>query len=366
MKIKLGLVLTAIYFLCAGVAFAKNTELADNDVPDGQVEVATPAPAPIPESPSTKPRELLNFGLRIDSSLSEGGPTDQGFSIPSVRLTGFGDVTDNLNYRLSLGQTREFSSAQLPQILPVEAYVDFISAKKTDIDSSRLDWKGGMFTPSFNPWWTPDLSDIEMPDYLDTHRALFLSRDIGTELSYEFRPEGFKIGAGAFNGDGIVALNTNNSIAFTGFARELVHLAEEVTMEVGVSAYTLHQSSSGSINYKEDWAGDLYVDFNVTSIGLHVMGEGFLGNFQDSISNYNSQGGSLSVSLSLLEWLKVFGRFETLNEDPSNQGAYLNHFQIGPILKLDEAFKIYSFYEYYDHGDGNIENSFQIRARLVI
>jgi hypothetical protein len=360
-NLSLPVVLLALFCLNA------NAQVADNDMPTQQVEeeVTTP-PAVVPPSENkSKAIDLLNFGLRIDSALSEGGPTDQGFSIPSIRLTAFGDVTDNFNYRLSFGQTREFSSAQLPQILPVEAYADYISAKRGDTESSRLDWKAGMFTPSFNPWWTPDLTDIAMPDYLDSHRAMFISRDIGTEVSYEFKPEGFKAGVGLFNGNGIVALNSNNSKAFTAFLRETIPMGD-ASLEIGASAYGLFQATSGSINYIQNEVGDFYLDLNINSIGLNVMADAFAGNFQNSINVYNPVGGSASVSLDLLDWLKVFGRFETLSQDPANSGLTLLHFQVGPILKIVDQFTVYSFYEYYDHGDGNIENSFQIRARLII
>jgi hypothetical protein len=356
----------------APLSLPSNMSLS-NEVTNPRTEIETPKPANYYEDESDESEErdratdMLSVGLRLDSSFSAGGATQQGFSIPSLRLSAFGDVTDNLAYRVSFGQTREFSSAQLPQILPVEAYMRLSISRRSDTGGPpRIQWKLGMFTPTFNPWWTPDLSDLELPDYFTSHRSLFLFRELGTEVSYEFNPEGLKVGIGAFNGNGIVGLNSNNSKAFTGFARNIFHFGES-SLEIGASVYALFQSSRGSINFKSNWASDIYASLTLIPAGINIMVDGFFGGFEDSVRTVNPSGGGFSAIITMNDWLKAMGRLEALSASPLTTSADpMRHLQVGPIIKINDALTIYSFYEYFDYGDGTFENSFQARVRLQI
>jgi len=315
----------------------------------------------------TKAQDMLSLSLRLDAGFSAGAPDVQGFSIPSLRFSAFGDVSDSLSYRVSFGQTREFSSIQLPQILPVEAYLNLRVSKNSDTRGApAINWRIGMFTPTFNPWWSPDLTDLELPDYDVTHKTLFLSRDIGTELSYEFNPNGLKVGVGAFNGNGIFSLNSNNSKAFTAFANQGLTLAG-VKMNIGAASYALFQSTQGSINFKSDWVTDVYASLNIESLGTDLMIDGFGGTFQDSIASARVGGFGVTSIVGIARAMKVFARWESLDHSPSSElELALHHFELGPIFLVDAALKVYAFYEFLDFGDGTSENAFQVRLRLVI
>jgi len=323
-------------------------------------------PPAIVEENRAENSERLGLGLRLDSAFSAGAPAQQGFAVPSVRVTLHGDISTNASYRLSLGQTREFSTVMLPQILPVEAYIDIATGRNDGMSAeSLLNWRIGMFTPTFNPWWTPDLTDVDLPDYHETHKQLFISRDLGTEISYEVRPGGLKFGAGAFNGNGIVALNSNSSKAFTGYLSQGIQFPG-LKWTLGASGYTLVQSDPDSINYKSYLVGNVYSAFHFEKIALDLKVEFFAGSFRDSTQNFSSAGGAGTLYVGILPWLRLFTRGESVSNPVTTQFAQYRHFQIGPSFYLGEGLKAYTFYDYADSGTGHQENSFHIRLRLVI
>ncbi len=319
------------------------------------------------EDKETAARDMLSLSLRLDAGFTAGAPDVQGFSLPSLRFSAFGDVTDVLSYRVSFGQTREFSSVQLPQLLPVEGYLNFRISRNEDTRSApALNWRFGMFTPTFNPWWTPDLTDLELPDYGLVQKATFLSRDIGTELSYEFGPKLPTIGVGAFNGNGIFALNSNNSKAFTAFIDQKIGVGN-LTLDMGASAYALFQSSPGAVNYVQNTLGDVYMGVTLSHPDINLMVDGFTGTFDNSYNDFDSTGAGITAILGVTHWAKAFIRWESLDHSPLSEfGLSLHHFEIGPILILDAALKAYTYYEFLDFGDGTSENAFQLRFRLLI
>ncbi len=54
--------------------------------------------------------------------------------------------------------------------------------------TAAVNLKMGMYAPQFNPWWSPDLGLTSLPDYHKIHELMFLSRDIGAQLT--IRPTG--------------------------------------------------------------------------------------------------------------------------------------------------------------------------------
>lgn len=144
---------------------------AEKTVPAPETKKETAKGAPAEVRPDTELDELANSLLddvereqlavsaRFDLAFLTGNSVTQGFSLPSLRVSIYGDVTSILSYRVSVGQTREFTSALLPQLIPVEAYMD-LGSSDTRSKESRFSIRVGMFTPSQNPFWTPDLSDL--------------------------------------------------------------------------------------------------------------------------------------------------------------------------------------------------------------
>lgn len=331
-------------------------------------EVESTVPAPKAEGPSWVSQlllqkgdgALLTVGARFDTAFILGGAVSQGFSLPSVRLTAFGDAAKWIHYRLSLGQTREFSSALLPQITPVEAYVD-LGAERV-LNENGLRWRLGMFTPTLNPWWSPDLSDLAIPDYNESHRRIFLSRDLGTELAIGVARD-LTLFAGAFNGNGIVGLNTNNARAFTAGVRFDFDWARW-KFSTMLSGFTSYQASLGSVNYKNDAVGDLSLMVKHEDWGVTVGADFMVGNFRSYLTSNNPLGGSFFTEISLSQGVRLFARAEVLSRVPTTNYT-LNHFQLGPEVTLGQYIRAYFLYDYLYAGT-SAENTFLGRVRLSL
>lgn len=305
---------------------------------------------------SLSQRQLLMVGLRLDAAYQGGGMVTQGFSLPSVRLTAWGDAGNSISYRFSAGQTREFSSALLPVLMPVEGYIDLHT--ESSLFSGRaaeFKLRLGLFTPSFVPWWTPDLSDVPLPDYHETHRRLFLSRDLGAELSVAWGKTVFY--AGAFNGSGIFSLNTNNSRAFTAGARTQFSMGK-VDWTWGVSFLFHEQADPASVNFKQDWMTDVYTSLEIPGTAWRLTAEAFGGQQNDSVQSTGPFGTAATLQAPLFRGVKLFTRAEFLNSQKS-----LLHGQGGLIVDLHPALTAYAFYQYLERFDG-IENLGQLRLRL--
>ena len=319
------------------------------------------------ESVLKSPTNTMGFNIRIDGSYSGGGAVSQGFSIPSIRLSGFGQVGKYLDYRLSLGQTREFSTASLAQVLPVEAYVVFnvMAVEKRADNNLRL--KAGLFSPSFNPVWTPDLSYLNLPDFNATHRALFLSREAGGEVSFEAFNHLLEVSVGAFNGTGVFAENTNNAKAFTAFASLNVPL-NSWKLSLGTGNYILNQSVEGSVNYKKSWASDVFLVVEVPELRSQIAVDAFLSHFEqqsgDSIRGISPYGGAAVLNLGLGGWLGLFGRYEYATKSPVLSGE-IRQFQLGPEIYFDENVKAFVTYTQLTSG-GAKDKMVTARFRLSL
>lgn len=303
---------------------------------------------------------LIQVGGRIDAAFSSNTPVAQGFSLPSLRLNADGSVGHHLEYGLALGQTREFSSAMLPQMLPVDAFMVLKTESNDDFGSLRL--KVGMFNPMLNPWWTPDLADVPLPDYHAVHKTLLLDNDLGVEVSFQPMAQRLEIFAGAFNGNGVFSVNTNNSRAFTGGLR--VHFpVGGARLGLGFSAYGLTQASSGSVNFKSNSLADIYVSLEA---GRFLLGLDLLtGGFEDSTRRVASFGGAGFLHVPLFQGVGVFSRLEGLRNSPIG-GGFLTQLQIGPQIGIDKAFQSFLFYEVQNSSASGHISSAQVRLRLSI
>lgn len=307
--------------------------------------------------------DLINVGLRIDPGLIIGSPIQQGFVINSVRLTLFG-TSDRFDYRLSLGQTREFAAALIPQMTAVEAYVRGNAFKEPgEFDEYRLQAKIGMFTPSFHPYWSPDLSDVDINDYSLAHRDVLIGRDLGAELKYQNKEVGFSGGFGAFNGSGITTINSNNTKAFTVFLRQQMGTSQS-NVAIGLSGYWLGQSTRGGVNFKSNALGMGYTELSLFDSRLKVVIEYFGGTFEDSTRRMTVSGGALWGWFQLFEGARLFARIETLSGSPVGNSLGFDHLVMGPIFDLNRSLKLFTHFETVKYEDGNTENQMIFRLRL--
>jgi hypothetical protein len=312
---------------------------------------------------STVPANTIGFNLRIDGSYSGGGAVSQGFSIPSIRLSGFGTVGKYLDYRLSLGQTKEFSTAGLAQVLPVEAYVVFNVNSIGERESSNLKFKAGLFSPSFNPIWTPDLSYLNLPDFNSTHRALFLSREAGGELSLEAFNRWLEMSVGAFNGTGVFAENTNNAKAFTAYARLNIPF-QGWTVSIGTGNSMVKQSSEGSVNYKSSWVTDVFVTLDIPSWRTQLAIDGFNSQFDDSVRSLTPKGGAAVLNLGFGSWLGLFAQYEYSTKAPLLLRE-IRQFQLGPEIYFDDNVKAFVTYTQVSTS-GDDDKMITARFRLLL
>lgn len=309
--------------------------------------------------------KLLTVGARLDTSFSGGGAIQQGFSIPYFRLSAYGEAGKNIDYRLTLGQTREYSSAILPQMLPVEGYVDLATNPPREGETREgLDvrLRAGMMAPLYNPWWTPDLGELPMVEYHETHRALFVAREIGAELAVRPMGEKLTLAVGAFNGSGIVSLNTNNSKAFTTH----VHGAFPVggmKVGVGASVYLSEQSVPGAINYKKSSLVDYFTYLDILSLGVRLSVDAFATTFEEPSRTIRPNGFAAMANVRVYSWLSIFCRWESSTDSPLS--GKIRNFQIGPTAELSDYVKAFFIYQSLT-ANGSDQRMLQARLRLNI
>jgi hypothetical protein len=324
-----------------------------------------PVASPAAQADETAGAQMLAVGLRTDVGFSAGRPTDQGFSLSGLRLNISGEVARYFDYKVSLAPSREFSSVLVPQVLPVDAWVQFRDAGRSSWKSeATFLWKVGMFAPTLNPTFSADLSEVPVPDYAHSHQALLLFRELGSEITWRPVPGVVDLSLGVFNGSGIVSLNTNNAKAFSGSAVVHVGVDSGSTLDLGVSAYSARQSDSGSVNYLANTVGDLFASLHfgeVSVLSLDVAS----GRLQDSSRSVGVVGVTASAFVGLSPWLRAYFRAEALRYSPSIEPK-LNRVQLGPAFDPARAIRLFLYYEHEDDGTGASENAIQALVRLTL
>ncbi len=307
--------------------------------------------------------QQLAMGARFDTAFLTGSGLIQGFTLPSARLTVFGDLSLHVKYRFSLGQTREFSTVLLPQILPVEAFVDF-STRPLFRNESGLVVRMGMFTPDFHPLWTPDLSYLTLPTYHESHRTLFLGRELGLQVKYHSSNDQFEAGLAFVNGVGILSENSNNAKALALFVKHGFEFGS-AEFKMGLSAFGRLQSSKGSLNFRQDWLALAWASMRLRSIELWA--EYYLGEFEDSAVRNEPNGSAFMISVEVSPTISLWGRYETLGGSPSGATGIMDRWEVGPRFQLHSNLQLFSTYSQIDEGFGlGAIQEFRVQLRLNI
>lgn len=311
---------------------------------------------------------LLLLGLRVDTSYFAGSVLQQGFALSSVRLSAWGNSGSYISYRFSLGQTREFSSILLPQLTPVEAWVDFHTASKSDWNAkSRLNWRVGMFTPTFNPWWSPDLADMQvlLPDYNTTHKIAFLNRDIGTELTVEPVADRLYLTAGVFNGNGIFAFNTNAAKAFTFSLQTKIPLYES-RLWVGASGYLMDQADPTSISFRNNGIWNFFTAWEYPNWKTWLTFELFGGELNDATRTSYPFGAAASLQFRAFKGFRWFSRAESMRGTGRGGNERVTSIQAGPVFDFAKTAQLFLLFHHNEVEDGTNENYGLFRLRLQI
>lgn len=357
MKRFIGLLLA---FAVHGSAFGEGVKVEElQDAPP-----LTATSAQTKKEAETPAAPLLAVGLRADVSFSAGRPTDQGFSMPGLRLNFSGEIARAVDYKVSLAPSREFSSVLIPQILPVDAWLQIHNGAHDAWNSEpSLIWKVGMFAPTSSPNYSSDLADLPIPDYAKTHQATLLFRELGTELTVH-PVGGIALTGGIFNGSGIIALNTNNSKALTGAALGRFELGGDTSLHFGISGYSSRQSDSGSVNFISNGIGNGFVTLRLgehTQLGIDIV----TGKLQDASRSVSVFGFTGTAVVGLSSWLKAYFRGEALRYAPLTEPR-MNRVQLGPILEPLKNLRLFVFAEHTDDSTGATENAFQCLMRLTL
>jgi hypothetical protein len=311
---------------------------------------------------------LLLLGLRTDTSYFAGSVLQQGFALSSVRLTAWGSSGNHVSYRFSMGQTREFSSVLLPQLTPVEAWVDVHTSTKGDWNArSRLNWRVGMFGPTFNPWWSPDLADMPVliPDYLLSHKALFIARDLGTELTLEPIADKLSLTVGVFNGNGIFSYNTNASKAFTFNVQGKIPIRES-HLWIGASGYLMDQADASSISFRSNGVWNLYAAWEYPRWKSWLAFEVFGGELNDSTRSAYPFGAAAMLQFRMFKGLRFYSRAESMRGTGRGGTNRLTNIQMGPVLDFHKTAQLFLLFNHNENEDGTNENFALFRLRVQI
>ncbi len=291
----------------------------------------------------------LAMALAFDVGFTAGTPSQQGFSIPFFRLNASGDITPWVSYSIKLGQTREVSSSMLPQLLPTEVKVNLSTLEKK---MRKLDSQGnfgadvGMFIPTFNPFWSKDLNEMEIPAYSTAQAVIFLPQDIGVEFFYEKPLQDFKATLGVFNGSGNFSLNTNNSRAVIASLSKGISLGSS-RVTLGTSGYLLNQSSDGTLNYKSYQLIHAYLNLQTWQDRFLFGVEYSTGNFNDSSQRTRSTEFAFVTEATLSESVSLFGRYEKMEAAPKGDYDDFAHLQVGPVIKIVPQAKLFIYWDYH-------------------
>lgn len=297
----------------------------------------------------------------FDMSFSGGGATVQGFSLPVARVTLDQPISKRTSGLFSLGQSREYTGALLPTLIPVDASLNFRSVMEST--EAEVSWKLGMFNPAFVPWWTQNLQDLPyLPNYSEVHPFLFLNREIGAEIQFEPVADRSAIFVGVFNGSGIFGQNSNNSRAYTLGARWTFEVGGG-DLEVGASGLVINQSQIGSVNYRASNLLFGFVDWDLPELGLFFAVEGYSGHVEDSASAGDPYGLAFFTQWSFSTLISLFLRVEQMYGYSRGDGN-LFHFQFGPTLTWSEQIQTFFLFSQLSSFGSGTENVGMVRTRV--
>ncbi len=353
-----------LWILVSGVVAEDSTIFPQNEETSQEGDPKTQAARPettagTAQETKEKPSDFtIHLRARADTLFVAGDPVAQGFSLASLGLGARGEVGSLADYGLLASQTREYSTALLPQLIPIEA---FVRLGEKGEGAFPLTWKIGMFIPRLNPMWSRDLGDIELPDRHEIHRHVLLGPDVGTEITVQLPSINGEVWGGGFNGNGIISLNTNNCRGYHVGAEFQVDLSD-VLGKIGSSFFSLGQSVPGAINYRSVWVWDVYA--SIEYHGFTLGGDALTGLFQDPSYTTSTTGFGAFVRLPLYEKVTLLARAEMLTSSPITRLAIV-HWQLGPEVEIESNVKLFLIYDSLDLGTAN-NSSGQVRLRLAI
>lgn len=307
-------------------------------------ETAAPAAAPSDTAvvadasvPSGVPEEdLLNVSLRFDGLLNVGESGFEGFALPSFRVSMFGQVAPRIRYRMSMGQAREFSSALVPELVPVEAFAVFAAGNPKKPTAT---FTAGLFSPSIVPWWTPDLSDLPLPDYASVHRAMLISRETGAEVSFSAIPGYLEGAVGFVNGTGIFGSQSGATRAVTAMVRTAFG-APGWRVMLGVGGYHKSLGSPSTPQYRRQMVLDAFFQLRMPRAGLTLGADYLFGKYDDAFRSLSPTGGDVFLLVDVTERVQGFARYEFMDQWWGDTPT-MHRLEAGPTLRFAKGTKLF-------------------------
>ncbi len=307
----------------------------------------------------------LNLKARFDAAFSGGEPTQQGFSLPHFFLGVDGTANPYMTYRLTVSPSREYSTGLVPNIVPTEAFVRLSNVTEKELnDGPSFTASLGLMAPMINPWWSPDIGELWVPDFFYGQRLLLLGRDMGVEFGATLIPKRLELRAGYFNGNGIFGFNTNNSRAITGFGRLHLIPPGEWRIYVGGGGFHFGQGSTGSSNFRSQWVANPFLGIESDLLKFLFTLEGWFGGYQDVSRSCSPKGVVLSLRAGH-ERMQGFVRYLNLSSVPNVRG-YLEELQLGITTDPFPNLKMFLFYQQVKGRSNGPENSVNLRARFSL
>ena len=305
----------------------------------------------------------LSMKARFDVAFSGGEPTQQGFTTPHFYLGVEGLASQWMSYRLTVSPAREYSSALLPHLVPTEAFFRITNVPISETrDKASIALNFGLFSPDINPLWTPDIGELWIPDFFVGQRQLYLSREIGLQVTATPLPDRWTISAGYFNGNGVFGFNTNNSRAITGYTKFVVPIGGW-RFFVGGGAFQFTQGTPGTTNYRSHLVANPFIGVDYEPLTMNVSLEGWLGNYEDVALRRHPRGFVVSARAGHPR-VQGFVRYFNLSAAPTSSG-YLSELHTGLATDPFPHLKMFLYFAQLKGRAASAENSVNLRARFA-
>jgi hypothetical protein len=304
--------------------------------------------------------KAINTHVRFDGNFFTGSGGVEGFSLPSYRLSLFGVVSPHIRYRMSLGQAREFSSVLLPQVVPVEAFAVFAAGNRK---KNHATITAGLFAPSLVPWWTPDLSDLPIPEYASVHRAMLLGRELGTELTVAVVPGSVEASVAFVNGTGIFGSQSGATRAVTGMVRAAFG-TPAIRVMLGAGGYYLTVGTLGTSQFRQQTVVDAFLQLRVPRLGVMLGADAIFGQYVDAFRKLAPSGGNVFLLANVASWADGFGRYEFLDRWWGDRPSF-RRVEVGPVFRLDAGVRLFVLVV-HEQAEGRGELGGEARLRLQL
>jgi hypothetical protein len=221
----------------------------------------------------------------------------------------------------------------------------------------------GLFAPSLVPWWTPDLSDLPIPEYASVHRALLLGRELGTELTVAVVPGSVEASVAFVNGTGIFGSQSGATRAVTGMVRAAFG-TPAIRVMLGAGGYHLAVGTSGTPQFRQQAVVDAFLQLRFPRFRVMLGADAIFGQYTDAFRELAPSGGNVFLLANVASWADVFGRYEFLDRWWGDTPSF-RRVEAGPVFRLDPGVRLFVLVA-HEEAEGRGELGGEARLRLAL